>query len=103
MKKFKPLRDKLIVRVKTGEEKTAGGIIYVVEGSREAMAREEGVVLSLGKSVFYDTDGEDLKAGDLIAFARYAGKSLVKYEDGHELRAIRDIDVLCVIEEGESK
>lgn len=99
MKKYIPLRDKLIVRVDRSEEKSKGGIIIAHEGSEEAMKKEVGVVLAIGKSCFYDTHPEDLQVGDKVAFARYAGKQLGIDEQGFEVRTMRDIDVLCVIED----
>lgn len=93
------MRERIIVKVQKGEEISKGGIVLSTAGSREDMAREEGVVLSIGKSAFYDTEGEDIKVGDLVVFARYAGKTLGKDRDGNELRVMKDIDICAIVEE----
>lgn len=98
-KVYRPLRDKLIIKVFVGEEISKGGIVLTTERDKESMAREEGTVLAIGKACFYDTEPEDLKVGDKVAFARYAGKTLGKDENGFEIRTMRDIDILCIIEE----
>lgn len=97
---YKPLRDKVIVKVYTGEEKTKGGII-IPGSTQEQMAKEEGTIIAIGKACFYDTEPEDLKIGDKVAFAKYAGKTLSEESDGTQIRTMRDIDILCVIEEKE--
>ncbi len=101
MRTYKPLRTRVIVKVMKGEELSKGGIILALEGSREDMAREEGVVLSIGKAAFSDTEGEDIKEGDLVVFARYAGKTLGKDSDGNELRVMQDIDICAIVEDEE--
>ena len=93
MRKYQPLRDKVIIKVLT-EETTASGLVLV---SKE-MEKEEGEVLSVGKACFYDTDGEDLQPGDKVVFPRYSGKVLER-SHGVEIRTMRDIDLLCKVEE----
>ncbi len=96
---YRPLRDKIIIQVDAGETKTESGIIITLQGQQESMAKEEGVVISIGKSCFMDGEPEDLKPGDRVAFAKYAGKLLKRNTDGTEIRTLRDIDILCIIEE----
>lgn len=98
-KRFKPLRDKIIVKVFTGEEVSKGGIVITTDKNSESLARSEGEIVALGKSVFYDTESEDVNIGDRVAFSKYAGVTLGKNTDGYEYRTMRDIDIHCVIEE----
>jgi len=93
MRTYIPLREKVIVKV-LNEEVSAGGIVVV----HKDMEKEEGILLAIGKACFYDTDGEDLKVGDKVAFARYAGKVLDE-EGMNQIRTMRDIDLLCKIED----
>jgi co-chaperonin GroES (HSP10) len=97
---YKPIRENIIVKVTQTEIKSAGGIIVASATARETMAREEGVVLSIGSRAFYDTHGisEELKEGDTVAFARYAGNQLEQHQD-HEIRVLKDKDIICIIEE----
>lgn len=95
---FKPLRDKIIIEVDNQEQRSAGGLILAPKVENEDMKREEGFVRGIGKSCFYDTEQEDLKIGDRVAFAKYSGKILDTLPDGNQLRVLRDIDILCIIE-----
>lgn len=77
------------------EELSSGGILII---ANEKMEREEGYIIDLGSAVFYDTEGEDLKPGDRVAFPKYAGK-LLENVGAEEIRVMRDIDILCKIDE----
>ena len=99
LRNYRPLRDKIVVLVDIGEQVSKGGIIMSLAAQEESLAREEGEVLALGKACFYDTEPEDIKVGDRIAFAKYAGKVLETRSDGKQVRTMRDIDILCIIEE----
>lgn len=96
---YKPIRERVIVRVDKTELKSDGGIILEAS-EREKDAREFGTVLALGSRVFFDTDGiqEELKIGDKVLFSRYAGKTCEKV-NGIEIRVMKDIDICCIIEE----
>lgn len=84
------------------EQKTRGGII-LVDNSVEHLAKEEGIVMELGPDVFIDsgpTTEAQVKIGDTVVFARYAGKQLTPDDgQGNELRVMRDVDIHCVVEE----
>lgn len=101
--KYRPIRCHCIVRINKIEEKTEGGILLIDDyKGKEAMAKEEGEILSFGEDMFPDSDPKNkpnVKVGDIVAFARYGGKSLGKDEVGNEIRVMRDIDILCVRED----
>ncbi len=99
MTKYRPIRDKIIIEVDSGEEKSKGGLIIAAEGSLESQARDSGIVLAIGKSCFSDGEPEDLVVGNKVSFPRYAGKILERLQGGKTIQAIRDIDILCIIEE----
>jgi len=105
MKKYRPVRQCLIVKINKQEfEKSAGGIVFVQSTiEKEAMAKEEGTIIALGEDMFPDSlasNRPDIKVGDVIAFARYAGKQLVKEDsEGNEIRVMLDKDILAVVEE----
>lgn len=96
MRKFKPLMNKLIIKI-VKEKKTNGGII-IPDNSLEHNAREEGIVQTVGTYCFDEDDVKPVN-GDIVAIARYGGKSLGRDENDDEWRVIKDIDVLCIIEE----
>lgn len=95
MTKYRPLMCKAIVKI-VKDKQSAGGII-IVDTSQEHMAKEEGIILSIGTNCF-DGDENAPVIGDKVTFARYGGKSLGRDENDDELRVIKDIDVLAIIE-----
>jgi chaperonin GroES len=91
----KPLRDRIIVKQLGEEEKSKGGIIIPDSAKEKPM---EGKVVAVGKGKV-KKDGTkapmELKVGDRILFARYAGTE-VKIEGEHLM--MKEDDVLAVIE-----
>jgi chaperonin GroES len=92
--KLRPLHDRVLVRRLEEEEKTAGGII-IPDSAKEKP--QQGKVLAVGKGKFLE-DGQivpiNVKEGDRILFARYAGTE-VKV-DGEELLIMREDDILAI-------
>jgi len=94
--KIRPLQDRVIIKRVEEEEKTKGGIIIPDTAKEKPM---EGKVIAVGKGKLLE-DGKihalDLKAGDRVLFAKYAGTE-VKI-DGEEHLIMREDDILGVIE-----
>jgi chaperonin GroES len=94
--KIRPLHDRLIVKRLEEEEKTKGGIIIPDTAKEKPI---EGKVIAVGQGRM-NKDGKkipmDVKKGDRILFAKYAGTE-VKI-DGEEHLMMREDDVLAVIE-----
>ncbi|MEX0623732.1 co-chaperone GroES [Saccharospirillum sp.] len=94
--KIRPLHDRVVVRRKEQEEKTAGGI--VLPGSAKEKP-SQGEVLAIGKGRILengDVKSLDVKVGDTVVFGQYAG-SAVKI-DGEELLIMTESDIFGVIE-----
>jgi len=93
--KIKPLRDRIIVRRLSQDEKTKGGII-IPDTAKEKP--QEGEVVAVGNGKVLD-DGKivplELKQGDKILFGKYAGTEIKV--DGEELLIVREDEVLGVI------
>lgn len=93
---IRPLHDRLIVKRLEEEEKTKGGII-IPDSAKEKPI--EGKVIAVGKGKV-KKDGTnfpmEVKKGDRILFAKYAGTE-VKI-DGEEHLMMREDEVLAVIE-----
>jgi len=88
---LRPLENKLIVKRKPSETKTAGGII-IPESAQEKT--QEGIVKAVGKG----KDGKEIpiKEGQSVIYEKYGGAEL-KYNN--EELVILDIkDVLAVVE-----
>ena len=94
--KIKPLHDRVIVKRIEEEETSSGGII-IPDSAKEKPA--QGEVMAVGDGKVLD-DGKigpmNVKKGDRILFAKYAG-SEVKVE-GEEYLIMREDDILGIIE-----
>ena len=95
--KVRPLHDRLIVKRSEEEEKTKGGIIIPDTAKEKPI---EGKVIAVGKGKIQE-DGTkipmEVKKGDRILFAKYAGTE-VKI-DGEEHLIMKEDDVLAIIEQ----
>ncbi len=93
--KLKPLGDRLIVRAIEEEETTASGIV-LPDTAKEKPQR--GTVIAAGKGR-RDEDGDriemDVKVGDEVLFAKYAGTEF-KLEDD-DLLILSEKDILAVL------
>jgi len=90
-----PLGDKILVRRLEAEEKTAGGIV-LPDAAKEKP--KEGKVIALGSGKMLEDGsrgGFQVKKGDRILFASYAGTE-VKV-DGEEYLLMPEEDVLAVV------
>ena len=93
--KFKPLRDRVLVKFSTEEEKTAGGL-FIPDTAKEKPQR--GTIIAVGTGKITD-DGKrqtmDVKVGDTVLFDKYSG-SKIKIDDEDYL-IIREEDVLGIV------
>jgi chaperonin GroES len=96
-KNLKPLGDRLIVEPTEREEVTAGGIV-LPETAKEKP--QEGKVLAVGPGQ-RDDQGKrvpmDVKVGDRVLFAKYAGTE-VKLEEDRKVLVLKESDVLAIVE-----
>ena len=94
---LKPLGNRVVVEPIEEEEITAGGIV-LPETAKEKP--QKGNVMSVGPGE-RDDDGDriplDVKEGDTVLFAKYAGTE-IKIE-GKKLLIMRESDLLAIIEE----
>ena len=95
--KIRPLHDRVVVRRKEEEAKTAGGI--VLPGSAKEKPNQ-GEVVAVGSGKVLD-NGEsrpvDVSVGDVIVFGKYAGSDTIEI-DGEELVILSEADIKAVIE-----
>ncbi len=93
---LRPLGDRVIVEPIEQEEVTASGL-YIPETAKEKP--QQGNVLAAGPGRT-DDDGEriamDVKAGDKVLFAKYAGTEIKM--DGRKLLIMKEADILAVME-----
>jgi chaperonin GroES len=95
--KLQPLGDRVVVKASEREETTRGGIV-LPDTAKEKPQR--GTVIAAGKGR-KDDDGDriemDVKVGDEVLFAKYAGTEF-KLED-EDLLILSEKDILAVISE----
>jgi chaperonin GroES len=95
--KLKPLGNRVVVEPIEQEEITAGGIV-LPETAKEKP--QKGKVLSAGPGE-RDEDGDyipmDVKEGDMVLFAKYAGTEIKV--DGKKLLILRESDLLAIVVE----
>jgi chaperonin GroES len=93
--KLKPLGDRLVVKPATREETTKSGIV-LPDTAKEKPQR--GTIIAAGEGR-RDDDGDriplDVKVGDEVLFAKYAGTEF-KLDD-EDLLILSEKDVLAVL------
>ena len=91
--KLQPLADRVVIKPIEGEEVTKGGIILPDTVKEKP---QEGKVIAVGPGRLSD-DGKpikmDVKVGDRVVYARYAGTE-IKVDD-EDLVILRESDILA--------
>jgi chaperonin GroES len=94
---IKPLGERIVVKPLESEEKTKSGIVLPDTAKEKP---QMGKVLAVGSGKLLD-NGEkialEVKVGDKVLFAKYAGTE-VKL-DGEEYMVLKENDVLAIIPE----
>jgi chaperonin GroES len=95
--KLRPLADRVVVEPSEREETFAGGMLVLPETAKEKP--QQGSILAVGPGR-RDEDGElipmDVKVGDLVLFAKYAGTEIKL--DGKKVLILKESDILGVVE-----
>ncbi len=95
--KLKPLGDRVIVEPIEQEETTASGII-LPETAKEKP--QQGTVLAVGPGRYGDEDERipmDVKVGDRVLYAKYAGTE-VKLEGDRKVLVLKESDIMAIVE-----
>ena len=94
---LKPLADRLLVAPLEDEEVTPGGLV-LPETAKEKPQRGEVKAAGPGAR---DDEGKripmDIKVGDKVLFAKYAGTEIKL--DGDKFLILRESDILAIIED----
>lgn len=94
--KFKPLRDRVLVKYSEEAEKTAGGL-YIPDSAKEKP--QKGEIVAVGPGRITD-DGKlqavSVKVGNTVLFDKYSGSKVTI--DDVEYLIIREEDILGTIE-----
>lgn len=93
---LKPLGDRIVVKVIEDTEQTSGGI-FIPDSAKEKPQKGEVIAVGLGKM---NEKGEreplDVKVGETVLFAKYAGTDVKM--DGVEYKILSIKDALAIIE-----
>ncbi len=95
---FTPKGNRVLVRPKLLEQKTAGGIVVPEMAlEKEQMAQVYGTVIAIGE---YAWEGQTpwAKIGDTVLFGRYRGAD-VKGKDGVTYRIMNDVEIIATYSE----
>ena len=93
---LKPLADRIVIKVVEDTEQTSGGI-FIPDSAKEKPQRGEVVAVGEGKT---NEKGEkepmEVKVGDVILYAKYAGTDVKM--DGVEYKILSIKDALAIVE-----
>ncbi|MEN8263370.1 MAG: co-chaperone GroES [Nitrospirota bacterium] len=94
--KFKPLRDRVLVKYSDEPEKSSGGL-FIPETAKEKP--QKGEVIEVGPGRLTD-DGKviqmEIKIGDTVLFEKYSGSKINLEEIEHLI--IREDDILGIVQ-----
>ena len=97
MSKIRPLEDRVVIKQIEAEEKTAGGIVLPDTAKEKP---QEGLVEAVGNGRFIETTGKreplDVKVGDRVVYAKYAGSEIKL--DEIEYLILSEKDILAVVQ-----
>ena len=92
---IKPLADKVLIKMKEGEEKTESGIILST-AAKEKSQIAEVIAVGPGGNIDGNKIEMNVKVGDNVIVSKYSGTE-IKYE-GQEYLIVKQNDILAVIE-----
>ena len=92
---IKPLADRVLIKMKEGEETTKSGII-LAGNSKEKPQIAEVIEVGPGKTVDGKIEEIYVKKGNNVIVSKYAGTE-VKYE-GVEYLIVKQDDILAIVE-----
>ena len=94
--KLRPLGDRVVLKQKEAEEKTASGIILSGQ-AKEKPQQAEVIAVGPGGMV----DGKEVamavKVGQIVIYSKYAGTEVKRGKE--EYTVVRQSDILAVVEE----
>ena len=92
---IKPLGDRVLIKMKEGEETTKSGIILATNAQEKPQIAE---VIAVGPGENIDGNNIEMhvKTGDKVIVSKYAGTQ-IKYE-GEEYIIVKQNDILATVE-----
>ncbi len=96
---LRPLADRVVIKPVVREEKTKGGIYLPDTAAKEKPM--EGTVIAVGPGRLLDNGARvpvDVRVGNRVVFAKYAGTEF-KTEEDEEFLIVSEKDIMAVIEQ----
>ena len=93
--KVRPLHDRMIVKRLPEEKQTKGGLV-IPDTAKEKPQQGKVIAVGAGKREDGKVTPLDVKPGDTVLFAKYAGTE-IKLDDAEHL-ILREEDVLGIVE-----
>lgn len=93
--KFRPLHDRVLVRLVEADTKTAGGIIIPDSATEKPM---EGEIVAVGNGHINDNGDVrplDVKTGDKVIFSKWAGTEVSV--EGEDLMVMKESDLIGIV------
>ena len=91
---IKPLGNRVLIKMKEGEETTKSGII-IAGNAQEKPQIAEVIEVGSGKKIDDKIEPMNVKKGDNVIVAKYSGTE-VKYE-GVEYIIVKEDDILAIV------
>mgnify|MGYP000633817769 CR=1 FL=1 len=94
--KLKPLDDRVVVKPRDAEEKTAGGIV-LPDAAREKPMMGKVVAVGAGKLLDNGKHARiGVKKGEIVLYGKYGGSDVEI--DGTEYKILRESEILGILE-----
>ena len=88
---IRPLMDKLVIKVIDDTEQTSGGI-FIPDSAKEKPQKGEVIAVGPGKLLDNGNREEmDVKVGEVVLFAKYAGTDIKLDDENLKILSIRDV------------
>ena len=87
---IKPLADRIVIKVIDDAQQTSGGI-FIPDSAKEKPQKGEVVAVGAGKTLDSgEKEPMEVKEGDIILFAKYAGTDVKIADTEYKIISIKD-------------
>ncbi len=88
---IRPLGDKIVIKVIEDTEQTSGGI-FIPDSAKEKPQKGEVIAVGPGKTLEDGKKDEmDVKVGEIVLFAKYAGTDVKMGNDILKILSVKDV------------
>ena len=91
MSTIRPLADRIVIKMIEESEQTQGGI-FIPDSAKEKPQKGEVVAVGTGKTLDSGEKEEmEVKAGDIVLFAKYAGTDVKMDNVMYKILSVKDV------------